>query len=315
MVTGLESLVLALDRLIGRATLEQMQRLGKKIAQLQQEIEKLGAAMKKNPSAELRRRLAKRMSRLRRLFDRLGRLWATLQDDALDQHVNRYAMDRKRTRKLLDRLARKTGQGQPAQADLDQLRQRVKRLKKALNRGLDSFRKFYPLPGEKGLRRDIQAIRKLADAQARVNRERAGRRSGNNGSSQREQERLSQEAARLGKSLRSRPGRQGVARLLDDAAQKMRQAAQGQGKTAGEKGKAAKEALDKAAQEMGRQGRLTQGKGEDGNGSTKTGDIDIPPAGRELPRKLRQRILEGGRTAWPAGFRRPLKRYYERLLR
>ncbi len=315
VVTGLESLVLDLDRLIGRATLERMQRLGKRIARLQQEIDQLGAALKKNPSAELRRRIAKRMSQLRRLFDQLGRLWATLQDEALDQHVNRYALDRKRTRKLLDRLARKTSRGQPAQADLDRLRQRVNRLKKALERGLDSFRKFYPLPGEKGLRRDVQSIRRLAEAQARVNRQRAGRRPGMNGSAKRQQQRLSQEAGRLGRSLRSRPGGQGVARLVEEAARKMRQAAQAQGKTAGEKGKAAKEALDRAAREMGRQGRITQGKGEDGRGDTKSGDVNVPPAGRDLPRKLRQRILEGGRTAWPEGFRRPLKRYYERLLR
>ncbi len=313
VIKGLESLVLELDQLIGRATLEQMQQLGKRIARLQQEVEELQAAMKKNPSAELRRRIAKRIQQLSRLFDRLGRLWATLQDDALDQHVNRYAMDRKRTRKLLNRLASKTGQGQPAQAELDQLRQRVKRMKKALDRGLDSFRKYYPLPGERGLQRDVQAIRRLADGQAKVNRQR----SGTGGGARQMQQRLSREAGRLGRSLRGRPGRRGVARLVEEAAGRMRQAARAQGKTAGEKGKAAKAALDKAAREMSRQGRITpgDGEGEDGAQTSGTGNVSVPPAGRALPRKLRQRILEGGRTAWPLGFRRPLKRYYERLLR
>jgi hypothetical protein len=315
VVKGFEALVLDLDQLIGRATLEQMQRLGQRIARLQKEIDSLQAALKKSPSAELRRRIARRMGRLRRLFDRLGELWATLQDDALDQHVNRYALDRKRTRKLLDRLASKTGRREPAQADLDQLRQRVKRLKKALDRGLDSFRKYYPLPGERGVQRDVQDIRRLAEAQAKVNRQRGGQRPERGGGARRQQQRLSREAGRLGRSMRSRSGRQGVARLVEEASRQMRQAAASKGKGAAQKGKAAKDSLDQAAREMGRQGRLTQGNGEDGRGASKTDDVSIPPAGRALPRKLRQRILEGGRTAWPRGFRRPLKRYYERLLR
>jgi hypothetical protein len=311
VVKGFESLVLVLDRLIGRATLEQMQQLGKRIARLQKQIDKLSAALKKNPSAELRRRIAKRMRLLRRLFDRLSQLWSTLQDDALDQHVNRYAMDRHRTRRLLDRLAKKTGKGQPAQSELDQLRRRVNRLKKALDKGLDSFRKFYPLPGERSLHRDAKAIRRLSEAQARVNRRRAGKRGG----ARQEQQRLSREARRLGRSQQGRPGREGVARLLKDAAQLMKQAAGAKGKAASEKGKAAKEALDKAVQKLGKQGRLTEGDGEDGQQGARSRDVAIPPAGGALPRKLRQRILEGGRTAWPEGFRRPLKRYYERLLR
>jgi hypothetical protein len=96
----------------------------------------------------------------------------------------------------------------------------------------------------------------------------------------------------------------------------MRQAADARGKTAAEKGAAAVDALEKAARDLARHGRLTKGRGDDGEGDDPgADDVDIPPAGGALPRKLRQRILEGGRTAWPEGFRRPLKRYYERLLR
>jgi len=311
VVAGLEALVLSLDRLIGRATLEQMQRLGERITRLQQEIDKLEAALKKNPSAQVRRRIARRVVQLRRLFERLGHLWSTLQDDELDQHVNRYALDRRRTGKLLDRLAKGASQGRVSGADLDQLRRRVNRLKEALDQGLDRFRRFHPLPGERGLRRDTLAIRRLADAQEKLNRQR-GR---NQGGARRDQRRLSDAAARLGRSLRGRPGREGVARLVRDAAQLMRQAAEAHGRAAGDKGKAAKDALDKAARDLERQGRLTKGRGEDGQGGGRRGDVDIPPAGGALPRSLRQRILEGGRTAWPEGFRRPLKRYYERLLR
>lgn len=308
VVTRLESWVLALDQLIGRATLERMQRLGQRIAQLQKEIAGLRAALKKNPSAELRRRITRRMKKLERLFDRLGHLWSTLQDDALDQHVNRYALDRKSSRKLLKRLS---GPGQPSGADLDQLHRRVEQLKKALDRGLDSLRKYHPLPGEKGLGKDLRSVRRLARSQAEVNRQRAK----HPGGAQRAQRRLARKAGQLGQSLGKHPGRGSVARLLQDAAKLMRQAADGKGQAAADKGKAAEETLDRAARSLGRQGRITRGTGEDGDQGNRTGKVAIPPAGGALPRALRQRILEGGRTAWPEGFRQPLQQYYERLLR
>ena len=83
-------------------------------------------------------------------------------------------------------------------------------------------------------------------------------------------------------------------------------------------GRAARESLKRARQALKREGRVSKprpGNEGDGDGPAGQDKIDIPPAGGSLPRALRQRILEGGRMAWPERFRESLKRYYEGLLR
>lgn len=317
VVRALEDLVLQLDELVGRATLERMQALGERIAQLQKELDRLSAELRRHPSKELQRRIAKRLERLRQLLGELSQLWGSLQDEQIDQHVNRYALDRRKTDRLLDRLSRQAGKGKPSTADLQDLKQRMERLKKALTEGLDSFRRYFPLPGERALHRSGRAVRELAEAQRKLNRQLdSGGQKPGPGLAPRQSD-LARKTEKLGQSLPG-DGPGSAAKLLQEAARHMREAAkqlsQGrEAKSARAAAQASADALERAAKELERQGRLSSGA--DGAQNDDQGKVEIPPAGGALPRELRQLILEGGRTAWPTGHRRALKRYYERLLR
>ena len=171
VVATLEELVLLIDDLVGRSTLEQMNDLGRRIASLQRQIERLAEQLRKRPgSAALRKQLAKRLAQIERAFRQLAHLRSSLADEVIDQHINDYAARRRQTSRLLGRLSKQATRGTPSAADLNELKRRVEQLGKALKSGLDSFRAAHPLKGEASLNKRGRAIQDLADAQGRLNR-------------------------------------------------------------------------------------------------------------------------------------------------
>jgi hypothetical protein len=71
--------------------------------------------------------------------------------------------------------------------------------------------------------------------------------------------------------------------------------------------------LGRLQAEAERAGRLTSPQGAETLGNP--GEVEVPPAGSDLPRELRESIQEAGRALWPEPYREALRRYYERLLR
>jgi len=319
LVPELEELVLQLDALVARAILEEMRDRVDRIEQLRKQIQRLAEQLRQQPSAADRRRLERLMTELRRLLSEVSQLAGSLGDEQVDQHVNRYAMERQAQRRLLDKLQRDGRHKAPSPGDLSALDRLVQGLRQAVREGVDRFRRVVPLPGERARQRQSDALRELLRAQRQLNRRlrQAGRGEG----LQKAQRDLARKARQLSqkappKNARGQRGSPAVgvaAKHMERAADAL---ARGEWQEAKKHGRRAARALQRAAREAERSGRVSKPLDlSAGDGDLKDGKVEIPPAGGALPRALRKAIQQGGRTGWPAAYREPLRRYYERLLR
>jgi hypothetical protein len=327
LTRGLEDLVLLLDELAGQVTLERVADLTREIERQTRELKELAAAEARAPSAERRAALQRAASRLRELYSELARVSSTLRDDLVEDHVNRQALRGKGADEALRQLERTGAAAPPGAKDVAALEKQLERLKQALAEGLDGMRRAYPVPGEAEDRRSRTGIEGLREAQARVNQQLGPgpARPGAPTDPRAELQSLEDRAGRLLAPLKSRAGDEPAAgeaaghldRARGHMAEARRALQSGKLEAARRAGERAAADLDRASEAAERAGRLSEptGTGAAGEGSGAAPEADIPSAGQRLPRELRQRILDAGRSTWPERLTAPLRRYYERLLR
>ena len=338
VVEVLEELALQLDALSGRATLEEMKDIVRRAEQLRREIRRLTERLRQTPDAAASRELGRATAELRRSLVRLSRLASSLGDEVMEEHVNRYAMRESERDRIMDGLARPEKGSDPLGA-LDRM---VSQLDEAVGQGIDRFRQVMPIPGDAQRDRRSSALRDLAERQLKLQGELAG--TGDPRSLSGAQRELASDARRMAGSapfsggdaakLQGKagadqsPGGKGRADgspeegarsgpSLGEAARRMEEAAaalgRGDRKAARRLGEETLGMLGELQAEAERAGRLTRPPGADG--PPPPGAVEVPPAGGDLPRELRDSIQEAGRAGWPEPFREALRRYYERLLR
>ena len=79
-----------------------MKDLVRRADELRKEIRRLAESLRRRPDEAKRRELVARTGELRQTLARLSRLAASLGDEVLDEHVNRYALGEGQRERLLD---------------------------------------------------------------------------------------------------------------------------------------------------------------------------------------------------------------------